>query len=67
MKPKPGVGYCPKCKKFVQIHWEDYGIGYYEYGSQKGVDIQWVPECSECEETVDFTTIIDDKEDIDIY
>ena len=30
--------------------WQDHGYGAYEYGSDSGTHVQWVPVCPACEE-----------------
>ena len=36
------IARCEKCKRVAEFYWEEIGIGPYEWGDQRGLDIGYV-------------------------
>ncbi len=36
------IARCLKCKRVAEFYWEETGIGPYEYGDQRGLDVGYV-------------------------
>ena len=57
-----GEGYCPCCKKEVEVYEEDVGIGSYEFWGQRCVDDRKGYFCRECDEPIDDFQVPDPRE-----
>jgi hypothetical protein len=58
---------CPECKQPCTAHWEDVGIGYYEYWGAPGSDVQWVCLSDCCEAQILDADLPCDRPEMDEY